>query len=113
MEAIPVINGTYSRDEGKPFSADGRFNDLRLKCGIDKQIQKNNTTRRKVSGNLMGKWQAWHSTFAAASSRKGAPLLPSRGHPLQCLFPAGEVRAIMMCECTKGEGKGRGRGSLR
>ena len=51
MEAIPVINGTYSCDEGKPFSADGRLNDLRLKCGIDRQIQKNNTTRRKVSGN--------------------------------------------------------------
>ena len=47
MEAIPVINGTYSREEGKPFSAGGRLNDLRLKCGIDKQIQKNNTTGRQ------------------------------------------------------------------
>ena len=35
----------------------------------------------------MGKWRAWHSTFAAASSRKGAPLLPFRGHPLHSFLP--------------------------
>ena len=29
MEPIPVMKGTYSRDEGKPFSAGGRLNDLR------------------------------------------------------------------------------------
>ena len=46
MESIPVINGTNSRDDGESFPAGGRLNDLRLKCSIDKQIQKNNIRGR-------------------------------------------------------------------
>jgi hypothetical protein len=46
MESIPLMKGNHSRDDGKPFSTGGRLNDLRLKCGINKQIQENNISGR-------------------------------------------------------------------
>ena len=44
MESIPVINGTHSCDERRTFPVGGRLNDLRLKCCIDRQNEKNNIT---------------------------------------------------------------------
>ena len=46
MESIPVINGTHSCDERRTFPVGGRLNDLRLKCCIDRQNEKNNITGR-------------------------------------------------------------------
>ena len=50
MESIPVINGTHSCDERRTFPVGGRLNDLRLKCCIDRQNEKNDITEKnKIS----------------------------------------------------------------
>jgi len=40
--------GIISLDVGNVFPTGGLLNDLRLKCGTDKQIQKNNITNDKI-----------------------------------------------------------------